>query len=133
MRAETSEINEFMENYAKNILEGAANMHGCTCQISLMGAAHSMKSDEPLMERIRVVCENHLGLPVSEKLAARGSGSEDVSYMMGRVQEQGGQASFMRILTKEAGPGHSRTFDIDESALPNAVKIFCGVAYDILK
>lgn len=133
VRGETSEINEFMENYAKNILEGAANMHGCTCQISLMGAAHSMKSDEPLMERIRVVCENHLGLPVSEKLAARGSGSEDVSYMMGRVQEQGGQASFMRILTKEAGPGHGRTFDIDESALPNAVKIFCGVAYDILK
>ena len=28
--------------------------------------------------------------------------------MMHRVQEQGGQATFMRVLTKEAGPGHSR-------------------------
>ena len=57
---------------------------------------------------------------------------EDVSYMMNRVQEQGGQATFMRVLTHEAGPGHSRIFDIDEQVLPNAVKIFCGVVYDIM-
>ena len=36
-------------------------------------------------------------------------------------------------LTKEAGPGHSRIFDIDEKVLPNAVKIFCGTVYDIMK
>ena len=36
------------------------------------------------------------------------------------------------LLTHEAGPGHSRIFDIDEQVLPNAVKIFCGVVYDIM-
>jgi len=52
--------------------------------------------------------------------------------MMRRVQEQGGQATFMRILTKESAPGHNRRFDFDEQALPNAVKIFCGTVYNIL-
>ena len=52
--------------------------------------------------------------------------------MMRRVQEQGGQATFMRILTKESAPGHNRRFDFDEQALPNAVKVFCGTVYDIL-
>ena len=79
------------------------------------------------------VCEEHLHMPVSSQLTTKSGGSEDVSYMMRRVQEQGGQATFMRVLTKEAGPGHSRIFDIDEKVLPNAVKIFCGTVYDIMK
>ena len=73
-----------------------------------------------------------LHLPVSETTSSRNGGSEDVSYMMRRVQEQGGQATFMRILTKESAPGHNRRFDFDEQALPNAVKVFCGTVYDIL-
>lgn len=133
VRGETTEINQYMEEYARNILEGAAQMHGCTCEMKLMGAAHSMESDEELMERIRKVCEEHLHLPVSEKNSCKNGGSEDVSYMMSRVQEQGGKAVFMRVLTKQSAPGHNRRFDFDESALPNAVKIFCAAAYDILR
>jgi aminobenzoyl-glutamate utilization protein A len=55
-------------------------------------------------------------------------GSEDISYMVNRVQEQGGHATFMRLLAREPGPTHSRRFDFDESALANGVKIFCAVA-----
>ena len=98
-----------------------------------MGSAYSLTSDEALMERVKKVCEEHLHMPVSSQLTTKSGGSEDVSYMMRRVQEQGGQATFMRVLTKEAGPGHSRIFDVDEKVLPNAVKIFCGTVYDIMK
>ena len=84
------------------------------------------------MERVKRVCEEELHMPVAKDLSSKNGGSEDVSYMMNRVQEQGGQATFMRVLTHEAGPGHSRIFDIDEQVLPNAVKIFCGVVYDIM-
>jgi aminobenzoyl-glutamate utilization protein A len=52
--------------------------------------------------------------------------------MMKRVQDQGGQATFMRMLTKEYAPGHNRRFDFDEQVLSNAVKIFCGTVFDIL-
>ena len=133
VRGETTEINKFMEDYAVSIIENAAKMHGCTCEMKLMGAAYSLASDEALMERVRRVCEEHLHLPVSNTTSSKNGGSEDVSYMMHRVQEQGGQATFMRVLTKEAGPGHSRIFDFDEQVLPNAVKVFCGTVYDIMK
>ena len=132
VRGETTEINEYMKNYAVNIIESAAKMHGCTCEMKLMGAANSLASSEALMERVKRVCEEELHMPVAEDLSSKNGGSEDVSYMMNRVQEQGGQATFMRVLTHEAGPGHSRIFDIDEQVLPNAVKIFCGVVYDIM-
>ena len=132
VRGETTEINEYMKNYAVNIIESAAKMHGCTCEMKLMGAANSLTSSEALMERVKRVCEEDLHLSVAKEMSSKNGGSEDVSYMMNRVQEQGGQATFMRVLTHEAGPGHSRIFDIDEQVLPNAVKIFCGVVYDIM-
>ena len=133
VRGETTEINQFVEDYAVSILENSAKMHGCTCEMKLVGSAFSLTSDMELVKRIRRVCEEDLGLTVSETDTVKNGGSEDVSYMMRRVQEQGGQATFMRVLTKEAGPGHSRIFDFDEQVLPNAVKIFCGTVCDILK
>ncbi|MCI8512405.1 MAG: M20 family metallo-hydrolase [Lachnospiraceae bacterium] len=132
LRGETTEINQFVEDYAKSILESSAKMHGCTCELKLMGSAHSLTSDAVLIDRVRKVCEQDLKLPVAKMDSSKNGGSEDVSYMMNRVQEQGGQATFMRVLTKTSAPGHNRRFDFDESVLPNAVKIFCGVIYDIL-
>ncbi len=132
LRGETTEINQFVEDYAKNILEAAARMHGCTCELKLMGSAHSLTSDPVLIDRVRKVCEQKLHLPVAKIDSSKNGGSEDVSYMMNRVQDQGGQATFMRVLTKTSAPGHNRRFDFDESVLPNAVKVFCGVIYDLL-
>lgn len=132
VRGETTQINEYMCQYAENILKGAAAMHGVSCEIKLMGAANSMASDEKMMNRVRRVCEQDLNLKVSSVNSMVSGGSEDVSYMVNRVQEHGGEASFMRLMTAEAGPGHSRTFDIDESALVTGVKIFSGVVYDVL-
>ena len=94
-----------MKNYAVNIIESAAKMHGCTCEMKLMGAANSLTSSEALMERVKRVCEEDLHLPVAKEMSSKNGGSEDVSYMMNRVQEQGGQATFMRVLTHEAWPG----------------------------
>ena len=60
-------------------------------------------------------------------------GSEDLSYMMNRVQEQGGKATFLRIMCDMPGPAHNRRFDISEDCLVNAVKAFCGAAAELLK
>ena len=116
----------------RNVIADVAKMEievrGETTEIN----QYSLTSDQALMDRVRRVCEENLHLPVSGTTSSRNGGSEDVSYMMRRVQEQGGQATFMRILTKESAPGHNRRFDFDEQALPNAVKVFCGTVYDIL-
>lgn len=133
VRGETTEINNFVMEYTMNILKNAAQMHQCTVDVKLVGAASSQTSDIELVKRVRRVCEENLHLPVSVSDTARNAGSEDVSYMMNRVQEVGGQATFMRTLTHRAAPGHNRRFDFDETYLKQSVKIFAATAYDILK
>ncbi len=133
VRGSTTQVNHYVETYARQILEAAASMHKTTCEIKVMGGAYSLESDKELMERIRNVCEQKMGLKVNPILRMKAGGSEDISYMMKRVQDHGGQASFMRLMAKTAGPGHSRQFDFDETMMVNGVKAFCGMAYDIMK
>lgn len=133
VRGANTEVNQYVETYARNILEAASSMHGTTCEIKVMGSAYSLESDRVLMERIQNVCQNRMGMKVNPHIRMKAGGSEDISYMMKCVQDHGGQASFMRIMAKTAGPGHSRQFDFDEHMMINGVKAFCGVAYDIMK
>lgn len=133
VRGDTTEINEFVNEYAMRILENSAAMHGCTVEVKLMGAAESLDSDMALCERIADVCKNNLNMKVSENLTVKLAGSEDFAYMTNRVQSHGGEASFMRIRSPLAAKAHNRKFDFDESYLTKAVKVFCGMAYDIMK
>ena len=132
VRGETAEINEYMSSYALKVIEGAALMHGVEYEVKVMGAANPMAASKPLMERIARVCEEELGLNPNASPDGRVGGSEDMSYMVNRVQELGGEATFMRIMTKLDAPGHNIGFNFGEDVLVNGVKVFCGVAYDIL-
>ena len=132
VRGATTELNRYMCDYAERILQAAAQMYGCSCEIKLMGAADSLTSDLSMAERVQRVCRLRLGLPCTETLSVPSFGSEDIAYMMNRVQEQGGEATFIRALIRTAGPAHNRKFDFGEEVLVNSVKIFCGTALDIL-
>lgn len=133
VRGDTTELNDYMCDYAMRILENAAAMHSCTVDIKLMGAASSVNSDRALAQRIGDICTEKLGLQVSPDVMIKSGGSEDVAYMMCRVQEQGGQAVFMRIRTPLAGPTHNRKFNFSESYIPTGIQIFCAAAYDIMQ
>lgn len=133
VRGDTTAINEYVSEYALRVLENCAAMHGCTVEVKLMGAAESLVSDLPLCQRIADVCNNHLGLKASSNLSIKLGGSEDFSYMVNRVQSHGGQATFMRTRSPLAAGAHNRKFDFDESYMTKAVKVFCGVAYDLMK
>jgi aminobenzoyl-glutamate utilization protein A len=129
IRGANTKINDYMTEYATRILENCAAMYGCTCQIKLMGAAQALCSDKVLADRIADISTEAGLAPVEVSINC---GSEDYSYMMNRVQEQGGQAVFFRSLTKVAGNAHSRYYDFDEQAIETAVKVFCCSALDIL-
>lgn len=133
VRGETTEINEYMSAYALRVLENCAAMHDCTVEVRLMGAAEGLVSDTPLMEKIADVCGNKMGMKVSSMLSVKLGGSEDVSYMVNRVQSHGGQASFMRVRSAVTSGNHKRDYDFDESYMTKAVKAFCGMVYDLLK
>ena len=109
-------------------------MHDCTYEVKKMGEAFLMESDLPLMERIAKVCrENLKTVRIHPQLRRESTGSEDFSYMMKRVQDQGGQASMLRILTDTAAVAHNSRFDFnDRDALPKAVKVLSAVVCDLL-
>ncbi len=133
VRGKTTEGNLYMEQWAQRIVKASAEMHNCTFEVKKMGEAFPMESDQALMERIRDVCEQRLRtVRVHSDLCRESNGSEDFSAMMKRVQDQGGQASMVRILTDTAAVAHNGRFDFDDSeALPKAVKVLSAVAYSL--
>ena len=131
VRGATTELAQYMDSNARRIAQSAAAMHGCTCSFEQIGEAESFVCSPELMTRVRRVCTEDLGMEVTSTDSMQGLGSEDVSYMINRVQERGGQATFMRIMGEQKGISHGRTYDFDESVLPDAVKAFAGVICDI--
>ena len=130
IRGANTAINEYMTEYATRILEAAAQMHGCTCEVKLMGAAEALKSDKALADRMEKVCTD-LSLPFTPTTA--GGGSEDFSYMMNRVQTRGGQAVFFRSCCNITGGAHNVRFDFEEDVMVTGVKLFCGAALELMR
>ncbi len=125
IRGATTKLNKYMEDYARRIITAAADMHGCAVEMRIMGAADSLESSPELMEEVQKLAPL-CGLTPADHLRGHSGGSEDFAYMMNRVQERGGQATFMRLMTPVAGPAHSPTFDFDERVLVNGVRAFAG-------
>ncbi len=131
VRGATTETNRYVEDYARRILRAAAEMHGCSCEVTLMGNAESLRSDGEMIERCARVCREKLGLRTAPPRSGAGA-SEDFAYMVNRVRAQGGQGLFFSTLTPCAGPFHSRQFDFQEEALSSAVCVFCGLTCDLM-
>lgn len=133
VRGETTALCDYMDTYAKRILETAAAMHDCSVTLKVMGGAQSLTCDLPLVDHVAQICQEELGMKVSDNRLAGLGGSEDVSYMMNRVQSHGGKATFMYIRSKRVGGSHNRKYNIGEDYIPKSIKVFCGMAYDLMK
>ena len=132
VRGETTAINEYMIECAEKILDGCAEMYGCTCEKIVVGAAEGLESDLDFAQVIRDVCKDNMGMAVSDILTTKSFGSEDISYMMNRVQKNGGKAAFMRCLADITGVAHNKAFDFSEDCLVNGVKAFSAMAAHLM-
>lgn len=132
VRGNSSAANDYMFDYARRIAEQAAAMHGCSCEIKLMGSAKSGVNSPQLSQQVFSVCQKELHLPV-QKLETSAAISEDYSYMSDYVMNHQGQSCYFHHLTPCAGSFHNQFFDFDERALVNGVKAFCGVTASLLK
>ncbi len=132
VRGGTTDINRYVSDYALRILQNTAAMHGCTCSYKVMGSADSIVSTPELCQRIQEVCRRELNYSCPDYLMLS-PGSEDFSYMMNRVREQGGQATFIRVCADTAAPGHNRRFDFSEESLAKTVNVFCVIVADLMK
>lgn len=132
VRGETTKINEYMDQEAVRICQGAAQISGCTCQMIFQGGAESQHSDEDFLERIGGIVEEQLPhLRVSSIRNAQNWGSEDISLMMNRVQAHGGKATYMRSMTPMASAQHTTAFDFDEKVLVEGIQLFAAIVWDL--
>ncbi len=130
VRGETAEINDYMERYVYRILEGCAQMHGCTCRTKLMGAAKPIEISDDFTKFIAETSSDKLGLDVD--IPRNTPGSEDFAYMTERVLKQGGKASFVGIAVPCASNPHTDRYDFDERGLVMGVLMYAGTLWRLM-
>lgn len=133
VRGETTKINEYMMKRATQICQAAAMMEDCECAMEMTGHAPSETSDEMLTERIADLCGKYLPYRLNTEHQVKNIDSEDAGFMMEKVQGQGGQAVYMRLITPMESPQHTVCFDVDESVLKRGCVIYCAIVADLLK
>lgn len=133
-RSVSEEANNELESRVKNIIAHSAAMHELQHEIEVTGAAIPINCDQELVDLAMDEAMNIEGF--SSVKAIRQSdalGSEDASFMIRRVQEEGGKGTYMVIGTDLPAPHHHPKFDIQEQVLPISVDLLYGIARRALK
>ncbi len=122
VRGESTELMEYTRSRANRVLKSAATMHNCDVEIADGPDAPSAESDQLLVNHVADVASTNNRV---EELIERGAlgGSEDATYLMARVQEMGGVASYIGVGTDHPGGHHTATFDVDEESLLIGVEV----------
>ncbi|WP_255170288.1 amidohydrolase [Natrononativus amylolyticus] len=130
VRGETTELMEYMDGKARNVLRSAATMHDCDVEIETGAEAPSATSDQELVD---VVSEVAAGVDGVETILERDDlgGSEDATYLMREVQQNGGLACYVGVGTDHPGGHHTSTFDVDEASIGHAIDVLAGTIEEL--
>ncbi|MEV6041325.1 amidohydrolase [Nonomuraea sp. NPDC052116] len=124
VRADAAAEHDDLERRARDVLHGAAAMHGVTVDIARTGWATSATTDVAILSRIETLAPSH-GLRLLPPRPLRAS--DDATLFMRRVQERGGLAGYLLVGAGTYGPHHSPTFDLDEAALAPAANLLAAL------
>lgn len=130
-RGENSQIDAFMRTEAERMIRAAAEMWNVQVEIIPMGSAAGADSDPELAAVVRKAAEATPGVNKVQDQGLLG-GSEDYTWMMERVQQRGGKATYMMLGAYIAAPHHDFRFDFDEAALPVGVEVITRSVVDVL-
>ncbi|GAA0234836.1 amidohydrolase [Haladaptatus pallidirubidus] len=121
-RGETTELKEYMKSRLTRTLESAAEMHGCDVDIDVVSESPRADSDAELAEIVADAAHDTHGVN-SVVPAADFGASEDATFLMERVQEGGGLATYLIVGTDHPTSHHTPTFDVDERSLGIGVEV----------
>ncbi|MGB9955596.1 amidohydrolase [Haloferax prahovense] len=130
MRGESDELMEYMRDSVRRHIHSAAQAHGCEAETSLIGEAIREDSDEELVDIVDGIARGVDGVSSVRRRASAGA-SEDVTYLMRAVKENGGKATFVGI-GGNTGGHHTPTFDIDEDCLLIGVAVLSETVLELL-
>ncbi|WP_135820294.1 amidohydrolase [Halostella litorea] len=123
VRGETTALKEYVADHARRVIRSAAEMHDCEATVDTVGDAPSAVSDADLVDLVEDTSNGHADVERTLRRDDLG-GSEDATYLMKRVQEAGGLATYVAVGTDHPGGHHTPTFDVDEATL--------GIGVDVL-
>ncbi|WP_136590853.1 amidohydrolase [Salinigranum halophilum] len=121
-RGETTALMEYAKSEVVNRFETAAEMHGCTADVDVVSESPRADSDPELAAVVEHVARDTAGVDTVRSAADFGA-SEDATFLMERVQETGGLATYLIVGTDHPTSHHTPTFDIDERSLPLGVAV----------
>ncbi|WP_224269366.1 amidohydrolase [Haloprofundus salinisoli] len=130
VRGETTELMEYMREKAYRVMEAAAEMHGCEVSLSTEGEAPSARSDDALVNVVSAVAGGNDGVTSLVERDVLG-GSEDATFLMQKVQDNGGKAAYVGVGTDHPGGHHTRTFDVNEDDLDLGVEVLADSILEI--
>ena len=122
VRGETTELMEYTREKARRVFNSAAEMYDCEVTLEEGAYAPSAESDQEVIDAVYAAASDS---PRVTSLLERDDlgGSEDATYLMQRVQEQGGVAGYVGIGTDHPGGHHTATFDVEEESLLIGVEV----------
>ncbi|EMA70761.1 amidohydrolase [Halorubrum aidingense JCM 13560] len=129
-RGETTELMEFVKGRFERTVRAAATMHGCRATVDVVSESPRADSDPELQALVTEVAEGVDG--VERVLPAADFGaSEDATFLMERVQEEGGLATYLIVGTDHPTSHHTPTFDVDERSIQHGVDVLVGAIRDL--
>ncbi|WP_227355726.1 amidohydrolase [Haladaptatus salinisoli] len=122
VRGEAADLNEYMLDTANRVIEHAAGMHAVEYDTNLYGKTTTFEADTEL---VTVVADAAHSLGTVTNVVEREpiGASEDASYLIKRVQAEGGQATYIGVGASNPSGHHTSRFDIDEDALDIGVDV----------
>jgi aminobenzoyl-glutamate utilization protein A len=123
VRGETTALMTYARDELERVLYAAAELHDCDVTPRVISESPCVDSHPALREVVGNVAWDVDG--VERVIPTEEFGvSEDGTYLMGRVQDAGGLASYVLIGTDHPTSHHTPTFDVDEASL--------GIGVDLL-
>jgi hippurate hydrolase len=119
----------------RQVCQGIADAHGCTCEVEIEGGYPVTVNDPDVADRVADVGRSVVGSQSVEPMPDPIMGSEDFSYVLGRVP---GALAFLGACPpgtdpSEAPPNHSNRVVFDEDAMVAGVALYAGFVLDVLR
>ncbi|BDH45945.1 peptidase M20 [Salmonella enterica subsp. enterica serovar Choleraesuis] len=130
-RGVSNEVNDHICQQARQVIAGAAAMFGVEQEITLMGSARSAIPSAPWVRFIRQQAEASGEFTTLTDSRPEAAGSEDATWMIERVQQRGGQASYLIFGTDLSAGHHHGKFDFNEQVMLTAVKTLTLLALNL--
>ncbi|ESS11092.1 MAG: amidohydrolase [uncultured archaeon A07HR60] len=122
VRGETTELRDYMHDRCQRVIDAAADMHGVTVDREILGGAPGAVSDAELGSIVSGVARETDEIDSVLERDELG-GSEDATFLMRHVQQNGGFATYVGVGTDHPGGHHTSTFDVDESDLLPGIEV----------